>query len=193
MPEKILVVDDSEDSRRLIAIALRQAGYQVLEAVDGGKALKGAVEEMPDLILLDIIMPQMDGFTVCERLKKNERTADIPIIFLSALDDVKDKVKGLEVGGDDFISKPFDRRELLARASLQLKVRRLNREILRANQELLAKQKRNEEELQAAASMQRNLLRELKKMREENARLWAQLFSHQPSMAESTAKELHHS
>lgn len=158
MTGKILAVDDTDESRKILSFFLRKAGYEVLEARDGEEALAMASRSQPDLILLDIVMPQRDGYSTCAALKRDDRTKNIPVIFLSALDDSKEKIKGLEIGGIDYITKSFDRRELLARVQLQFRLLSLTREILQANKELLEKQKRLDEDLKAAAGIQQSLL-----------------------------------
>jgi sigma-B regulation protein RsbU (phosphoserine phosphatase) len=151
MPDKILIVDDSIDNRKLLLRTLGKTGYEIFLAGDGKEGLTQAGELFPDLILLDIVMPELDGYQVCEALKRDSRTADIPIIFLSAKAETRDKIKGLEIGGVDYITKPFDRGEVLARVQTQLKIRHLMKE-------LLDKQKRLEEDLRAAATIQETLL-----------------------------------
>jgi diguanylate cyclase (GGDEF)-like protein len=139
MPGKILIVDDSVESRQLLLRILKKAGYKIFEAADGQEGLTQAAKILPDLILLDIVMPELDGYQVCEALKKDLRTADIPVIFLSAETETKDKIRGLESGGVDYITKPIDRGELLARVQTQLKIRRLTKELIRANIALIKK------------------------------------------------------
>jgi type IV pilus assembly protein PilB len=114
---KILVVDDEPDFRRLLTVFLQQSGLpvSVTTAVNGAQALQAAESDTPDLILLDIMMPEMDGFDVCARLRANVRTTFIPILMLTALNDPVSRTRGFLVGTDDFIGKPFDRAELLAR------------------------------------------------------------------------------
>jgi DNA-binding response OmpR family regulator len=112
---KILVVDDEEVLVETIAYNLEQAGYQVITAADGYSALEAARSERPDVILLDIMLPGLDGLEVCRQLRREAETATIPIIMLTAKGDEIDKVVGLEVGADDYVTKPFGRRELLAR------------------------------------------------------------------------------
>jgi sigma-B regulation protein RsbU (phosphoserine phosphatase) len=151
MPEKVLIVDDSVDNRRLLVRTLQKSGFELAEAANGKEALSRTREFYPDLILLDIMMPELDGYQVCETLKSDPDTADIPVIFLSAKTETQDKIKGLEIGGVDYITKPFDRGEVLARVRTQLKLRSLMKEILE-------KQKRLDEDLRAAAAIQASLL-----------------------------------
>ncbi len=113
--KKVLIVDDNIDTVELLRKRLRVDGYDTSEAYDGEEALKKVDECRPDLIVLDIMMPKMDGFEVCRRLKGDEETRYIPIIMLTAKGDVDSTVKGLDVGGDDYLAKPFDYKELLAR------------------------------------------------------------------------------
>lgn len=115
MGRKILVVDDEEVLVETITYNLEQSGYQVLTATDGASALEIARQELPDLIVLDIMLPGMDGLEVCRQLRRDKRTSTVPIIMLTAKADEIDKVVGLEVGADDYVTKPFGRRELLAR------------------------------------------------------------------------------
>lgn len=115
MGRKILVVDDEEVLVEAITYNLEQSGYQVLTASDGVSALEIARQEAPDLIVLDIMLPGMDGLEVCRQLRRDKRTSTVPIIMLTAKADEIDKVVGLEVGADDYVTKPFGRRELLAR------------------------------------------------------------------------------
>ena len=103
----ILLVDDTPDNLRLLSNALTERGYKVRSVINGAMALMGAKAAPPDLILLDINMPQMNGYEVCEALKADAQTREIPVIFISALDEVLDKVRAFAVGGRDYISKPF--------------------------------------------------------------------------------------
>ncbi|MEM6449790.1 MAG: response regulator [Cyanobacteria bacterium P01_D01_bin.105] len=120
---KILVVDDLLENLRLLNNVLTKEGYEVRQAPDGEMALTNIPRFQPDLILLDIMMPEMDGYTVCSQVKANEKTKDIPVIFLSALDLTFDKIKAFEVGAADFIHKPFHPAEVLARVKNQLRIR----------------------------------------------------------------------
>lgn len=126
---KILVVDDIPLNRKLEKTYLESVGYQVILANDGVEALQRVDEEAPDLILLDVMMPKMDGFNVCRRLRHTENTRFIPIIMVTALNEIEDKVKGIEAGADDFISKPFNKLELLARVKSLLRIKYLHDEL----------------------------------------------------------------
>ncbi|MEL6468727.1 MAG: response regulator [Cyanobacteria bacterium J06623_4] len=120
---KILVVDDLLENLRLLANLLMEEGYEVRRAPDGAMALSNVPRFQPDLILLDIMMPEMDGYTVCQKIKADPQSCDTPIIFLSALDLTFDKVKAFEVGAADYINKPFHPAEVLARVKNQLRIR----------------------------------------------------------------------
>ncbi len=147
----ILIVDDTPDNLRLLSNMLSRQGYEVRSVINGPMALMGVRAEPPDLILLDINMPQMNGYEVCKQLKKDEHTADIPIIFISALDDVIDKVRAFMTGGVDYITKPFQLEEVLARVENQLTLRRLQR-LLKAQNEQL--QRKIEEHQRAEMALQ---------------------------------------
>jgi len=158
VPETILVVDDNAVNRRLLRALLTKAGYRVLEAESGETALALAVPQPPDLVLLDVMMPGMDGYAVCGELKHDTRTATVPVIFLSALTDPGDKVKGLAAGAVDYVSKPFDQAEVLARVRNHLSIQRLTRDLIAANSTLLEKQRVLDADLRAAAAIQRCLI-----------------------------------
>ncbi len=158
MSEKICIVDDNLVNRKLLAGILKREGYEFLEAEDGEAAVDLILKELPDLVLLDVMMPKKDGYQVCEELKRDQRSAHIPIIFLSAKTQVEDKIKGLDLGGADYVTKPFDRGEVLARVRTQLNIARLTKEVLEANEELMRKQRRLNEDLEAAAGIQQSLL-----------------------------------
>ncbi len=132
----ILVVDDLADNLRILSTTLTEQGYRVRCARNGTTALMGASKILPDLILLDIKMPDLDGYQVCQQLKRDTQTCNIPVIFLSALDDVWDKVKAFEVGGVDYITKPFQVKEVLARVKNQIALQSARAEIFQLNQEL---------------------------------------------------------
>lgn len=118
----ILVVDDTPINLRLLSNLLSERGYEVRKAISGKLALLAASSHPPDLILLDIMMPDMDGYEVCQQLKASPITCDIPVIFLSALDDVADKMKAFDCGGSDYITKPFQVKEVIARVQNQLTI-----------------------------------------------------------------------
>jgi len=123
---KILIVDDQPNNLRLLSQILRGEGYEVRKAINGSTALMGVQTLKPDLILLDINMPGLDGYQVCQKLKSDRQTKQIPIIFLSASNEVTDKVKAFEFGGVDYITKPFQVPEVLARVATQIKIKRFN-------------------------------------------------------------------
>ena len=127
--DSILIVDDTPANLRLLAKILVDANYLVRPARDGKSALASAQASPPDLILLDVMMPEMDGYEVCQKLKTDERTANIPVIFISALDDVQDKVRAFSVGGVDYIPKPFHAEEVLARVHTHLTIRKLQQNL----------------------------------------------------------------
>jgi signal transduction histidine kinase len=131
--ESILIVDDTPANLQLLAQMLSEQGYKVRMAQDGTMALLSVESSPPDLILLDIMMPELNGYEVCSKLKASSFTKDIPIIFISALNEVFDKVKAFEVGGVDYITKPFQAQEVLARVEHQLHIRRLTQQLLEQN------------------------------------------------------------
>lgn len=118
MAEKILVIDDEEPTVQLIAMLLERRGFEVIKAYRAEEGLRKAYRHQPELVLLDIMMPDMDGWDVCKRLRE---MSDVPIIFLTARSDVKDVVKGLEMGADDYVFKPYDNDELVARVRAHLR------------------------------------------------------------------------
>lgn len=132
----ILLVDDTPDNLRLLSTMLTEQGYEVRSVINGAMALMGVQAEPPDLILLDINMPQMNGYEVCQRLKVGDRTREIPVIFISALEDVLDKVKAFAVGGVDYITKPFQVEEVLVRIENQLTICRLRKQLQEQNAQL---------------------------------------------------------
>ncbi|MEG4235199.1 adenylate/guanylate cyclase domain-containing protein [Microcoleus sp. Pol11C3] len=146
-PKDILIVDDMPDNLRLLSTMLTSYGYHVRKAINGHLALQGAQISPPDLILLDINMPQMNGYEVCEQLKLSEKTKDIPVIFISALDDVLEKVKAFQVGGVDYITKPFQVEEVLARVQNQLSLRSLQSKLQLQARELHDRNSRLHEEI----------------------------------------------
>ena len=123
---KILVVDDEPANVELLSAYLEKGGYDTLTAANGVEAMKLVDGDPPDLILLDAMMPKMDGFEVCKRLKGNNKTRLIPVVMITALRDMEDKIKALDLGVDEFLSKPFNKLELMARVTALLRTKRLN-------------------------------------------------------------------
>lgn len=132
----ILVVDDTLENLRLLATMLSDAGYKVRKAINAALALKAIKGANPDLILLDIKLPDIDGYEVCKRLKADPQTATIPIIFISALGEVLDKIKAFEVGGVDYITKPFELQEVLVRVKTHLTISRQKKQLSEQNAQL---------------------------------------------------------
>ncbi|MBI4717889.1 MAG: diguanylate cyclase [Planctomycetes bacterium] len=133
---RILVVDDNATNALLLTQTLKKHGHEVLVARDGVAALESARQAQPDLILLDIMMPAVDGFEVCRRLKANRGTAGIPVIFVTACARSEDVVRALGLGASDYVTKPFVMAEVVARISVQLRLRRAERELIAKNVEL---------------------------------------------------------
>jgi signal transduction histidine kinase len=125
----ILIVDDTTANLKVLSTLLTDNGYHVRPAINGSIAVKAAFAAVPDLILLDVMMPGMNGYEVCEQLKADEKTSDVPIIFVSALDETLDKVKAFQVGAVDYITKPFQVEEVLARVEIHLTLYRQRKEI----------------------------------------------------------------
>ncbi|MFN6570093.1 response regulator [Dendronalium sp. ChiSLP03b] len=132
----ILIVDDNKTNLQLISTAIANSRWEILVATDGESALEQAAYAQPHLILLDVMMPGIDGFETCQRLKANELTQDIPIIFMTSLSDTTDKVKGLSIGAVDYITKPFQTEEFLARINVHLKLRFLTKQLAQQKLEL---------------------------------------------------------
>ncbi|MBD2605885.1 EAL domain-containing protein [Scytonema hofmannii FACHB-248] len=146
----ILIIDDTVDNLRVLSLLLTKHGYNVRKALNWQMALTACETVLPDLILLDIMMPEVDGYKVCQRLKASDFTADIPVIFISALDDVFDKVKAFGAGGVDYITKPFEFEEVLVRVKNQLALKTARLEILNLNTELEQRVKQRTAELEKA-------------------------------------------
>jgi two-component system alkaline phosphatase synthesis response regulator PhoP len=119
--QKVLIVDDEMDALLSLKIALEAEGYNVSEAKDGYEAIEKVYSEIPDVILLDLMIPEMDGFEVCKHLKLDPMYSHIPIIMLTARGQVTDKVEGIELGADDYVTKPFNLKELKARIKMVLR------------------------------------------------------------------------
>jgi phosphoserine phosphatase RsbU/P len=147
----LLVVDDKPANLRLLTSMLMERGFKVRSAINGALALRAAQATLPDLILLDITMPGMSGYEVCEQLKADARTRGVPVIFISALGETMDKVRAFSIGGVDYITKPFQLEEVLARVETHLHLRRLQRRLEETNARL-------EKELALAASIQASFL-----------------------------------
>jgi putative two-component system response regulator len=135
---KILIVDDTALSRSMTAELLLQEGYEVLEAAEGQQAIELVHHHQPDLLLLDVMMPVMDGYEVCRRLKQDENTRLLPVIFMTALEERSARIQGIEAGGDDFLTKPCDRVELSARVKSLVRQKRLNQDLDHAEQVLFS-------------------------------------------------------
>jgi len=155
----ILIVDDNPRNLRLLATILSNQGYEVRPANNGQMALWAIQAEVADLIMLDIMMPGMDGYEVCQQLKADEQTKDIPVIFASALDDTFDKVVAFSVGGVDYITKPFEEAEVLARVKTHIALRQAQQQLAQHNDELEHQVKTRTAEL---AQINRDLQAEIK-------------------------------
>ena len=149
--ETLLLVDDNPSNLQVLRQTLQDIDCKIFIAKSGERALSIAVEDHPDLILLDIMMPGIDGFEVCRRLKSDKFTEDIPVIFLSALGETESKVKGLQLGAVDYVSKPFQPEEVKARVETHLTIHRLKREVQNQRDQL-------EHELEVVSEVQRRLL-----------------------------------
>ncbi|MFP4428396.1 MAG: response regulator, partial [Desulfovermiculus sp.] len=146
-PWTIMIVDDEAVNRKVLQAFLQQAGFEVLVAEDGVQARETAHNRLPDLILLDIMMPGESGFETCTRLKAEPRTADIPIIFLSALDDVQSKIQGFQAGSVDYVAKPFYKEEILARVKTHLKLRHAFEQVIAEQAKRLEQIKQGQQKL----------------------------------------------
>jgi len=147
---KILVVDDEERNLRLMEAMLIPLGYEVVLAQDGIEALNRVRKIPPDVILLDVMMPKINGLEVARQLKEDEGTKIIPVVMVTALKEVEDRVKALEVGADDFLSKPVDKSELIATVNSQLKVKAYNDHMHNYQRELEAEVVKRTEQLRQA-------------------------------------------
>jgi adenylate cyclase len=132
----VLIADDREDNVELVRNLLTMEGYQVVSAADGQEALEMAYEHLPDLVILDLNMPRLNGYEVCERLKRDSKTAGIPVLMLTAWSDIDQRVKGLQVGAEDYLAKPFDYRELLMRVEARLRTKQ-ETDRLKATQQMI--------------------------------------------------------
>ena len=149
--QSILIVAGSPGNRKVLGELLKKQGYTILEATSGEQALSVVESILPDLIILDILLPGMDGYATCNALKANPDTRDIPVIFISSLGSTEDKIEGFNVGGVDYITKPFQPAEVLARINTHLRIRQLQSSLARQNTLL-------EEEKQKSEALLRNVL-----------------------------------
>ncbi|PYM67458.1 MAG: adenylate/guanylate cyclase domain-containing response regulator [Candidatus Rokuibacteriota bacterium] len=135
-PAKILVVDDTPQNVKLLADLLTAKGYAVVTASSGVQALEKVPKETPDLVLLDVVMPEMSGYEVCRKIRTNPATATLPVVMVTALDPAQERVKGIDAGADDFLSKPINQQELLARVRSLLRIKLLHDELAEWNRTL---------------------------------------------------------
>ena len=153
LQDQILIVDDLPENVRLLSSLLSEQGYQVITATDGQMALSIVKSECPDLILLDIMIPEMDGYQVCHHLKSSEKTRHIPIIFLSGLDSEFDKIAAFKIGGADYITKPFFAEEVVFRVKTQLSIIQQQQKIQQLLNEQIAERKIAERELNKSRAL----------------------------------------
>lgn len=143
--DTILIIDDTPENVLVLRQFLRRVGFEVLVSYDGEDGLETAEYAQPNLVLLDVLMPGLDGFETCQRFKENEQLKDIPIIFMTALSETENKLRGFSLGAVDYITKPFHQDEVLARINTHLTLRRLQRELQQRNEELIKlNQEKNE-------------------------------------------------
>jgi two-component system, sensor histidine kinase and response regulator len=154
----ILIVDDEPNNLKVLHGLLSQYGYDVRAARDGESALEAAQSVLPDIIFLDIRMPEMDGYEVCNRLKSNEATRDIPVIFISALNNVNDIVQAFQAGGVDYITKPFQFAEVLARLENHLTILHQKQQILEQNAQIEAMRKRDQQRFNQISEMREQFI-----------------------------------
>jgi len=162
----LLVVDDDPTVRQTMEAFLTREGYEVRCAPNGETALMFANEDPPELVLLDIRLPDLDGFQICRRLKEGQKTSDIPVIFISALDEVVDKVKGFAAGGVDYVTKPFQSGELLARLETHLVLKRTKEALRKAHDELEERVKERTAELASAQEQLQERFQEIEQLKQ---------------------------
>jgi len=154
-PAKILVVDDTPQNVKLLADLLQAKGYAVVTAADGEAALARLAQEAPDLVLLDVMMPGFTGYEVCRRIREEPGTALLPVVLVTALDPQQERVKGIEAGADDFLSKPINQQELFARVRSLLRIKRLQDEVKAWNAQLEARVREQVAQLERLARLKR--------------------------------------
>ncbi len=160
-PARILVVDDVADNVEILRMRLSALGYEVVEATDGEQALAAVAETLPDLVLLDIMMPKIDGLEVVRRLKADKSLPFIPVVLVTAKATPKDVVAGLDAGGDDYLTKPIDHGALVARVRAMLRIKALHDEVQALNEGLAAKVKAQVEEIERVSRLRRFLAPQL--------------------------------
>ena len=151
-PAKILVVDDTPKNVKLLADLLTVKGYNVVTAASGREALAQLENETPDLVLLDVVMPEMSGYDVCRKIRENPNTQILPVVMVTALDPAEERIKGLDAGADDFLTKPINRAELLARVRSLLRIKELHDEVQSQSVELSEWNKKLEQRVQEQVS-----------------------------------------
>ncbi|MGO9479892.1 MAG: sigma 54-interacting transcriptional regulator [Limisphaerales bacterium] len=186
--EEILVVDDTPASLRLLSELLTQHGYRVRPASDGALVLESVAARTPDLILLDINMPGMDGYEVCRRLKADEKSGRIPVIFISAFGDTRQKVTGFEAGGIDYITKPFEAEEVLARVRTHLRLRQAEEALRNTQNTLELRVQERTAELQASNQALRESEEKARRAFEEIEVLKSQLELHNTYLQEEVVE-----
>ena len=159
---RVLIVDDEPLNLELLRQELEDLGHEVHEARTGEEALRRANEHPPDVILLDIMMPGMDGFEVCRRLKATDGTRDVPVIFMTALSDIADKVAAFQAGGVDYVTKPFQVEEVLARVGTHAELRRTRRALVERNKRLEEEIDRHRRSKQTIEYLREEIQTELK-------------------------------
>ncbi len=187
-PEEILVVDDTPANLRLLSEVLTQHGYHVRPASNGALALKSVAAKIPDLILLDVNMPGMDGYEVCRRLKADEKSSRIPVIFISAFGDTRQKVTGFEAGGIDYVTKPFEAEEVLARVRTHLRLRHAEEALRHAHNTLEIRVQERTSELQASNQALRESEEKARRAFEEIEVLKSQLELHNTYLQEEVVE-----